>query len=210
MKGKKGQLSRKSKDGFIPLPGNGRTQQTIAPRAVPSSYVEFIFKEVMYKESWALKNWCFWTVVLEKILESPLDCKDIKPVNPKRNQPWIFIGRTVAETEAPIVWPPDTKDKFTGKDLDAGEDWRQRRSGQQRIRWLLIITNSVDMNLSKLWEMVEDRGDWCATAHGAAKSQVWLCDWTTTAKQTCKHLSSASFLFLHLCLTTACEFRSSI
>ena len=81
--------------------------------------------ELDYKESWVLKNWCFWTVVLEKTLESPLDCKEFKPVNPKENQSWIFIGRTDAEAETPILWPPDAKSWFSRKDPDAGKDWRQ-------------------------------------------------------------------------------------
>ena len=80
--------------------------------------------ELDYKESWALKNWCFWTVVLEKTLESPLDCKEIQPARPKGNQSWIFIGRADAEAETPILWPPDAKSWFTGKDPDAGKDWR--------------------------------------------------------------------------------------
>ena len=80
--------------------------------------------ELDYKESWAPKNWCFWTVVLEKTLESPLDCKEIQPVNPKGNQSWIFIGRTDADAETPILWPPDGKSWFIGKDPDAGKDWR--------------------------------------------------------------------------------------
>ena len=78
-----------------------------------------------YNESWAPKNWCFWAVVLEKILESHLDCKEIKPVNPKGNQPWIFIGKTVVEAEAPIFWPPNAKSWLIWKDFDAGKDWRQ-------------------------------------------------------------------------------------
>ena len=82
-----------------------------------------------HKESWVPKNWCFWTVVLEKTLESPLDCEEIKPVNPKGNQPWIFIGRTDAEAETPILWPPDVKNWLLGKDLDAGKDWRQEKKG---------------------------------------------------------------------------------
>ena len=85
--------------------------------------------ELEYKESWVPKNWCFWTVVLEKTLESPLYCKKIKPVNPKGNQLLIFIGRTDAEAEAPILWPPDAKNWFTGKDPDAGKDWRQEGKG---------------------------------------------------------------------------------
>ena len=85
--------------------------------------------ELDCKESWALKNWCFWIMVLEKTLESPLDCKEIQPVNPKENQFWIFIGRTDAEAEAPIVWPPDAKTWLIAKDPDAGKDWRQEQKG---------------------------------------------------------------------------------
>ena len=91
--------------------------------------------ELDHKESWALKNWCFWTVVLEKTLESPLDCKEIQSVYPKRIQSfWIFIGRT--DTEAPILWPPDVKNWLIGKDPDVGKNWRRGRMGQQRMRWL--------------------------------------------------------------------------
>ena len=85
--------------------------------------------ELDYKQSWAPKNWCFWTGVLEKTLESPLDCKEIKPVNPKGNQSWIFTEGTDAEAEAPIPWPSDTKNWLTGKDLDAGKDWRWEEKG---------------------------------------------------------------------------------
>ena len=85
--------------------------------------------EVDQKEGWMSKNWCFWTVVLEQTLESPLDSKEIKPVNPKGNQPWIFSGRTDAKTEAPILWPPDTKSWLVGKDPDAGKDWGQEKKG---------------------------------------------------------------------------------
>ena len=85
--------------------------------------------ELDYKESWVPKNWCFWTMVLENTLESPLDCKEIQPVNPKGNQSWIFIGRTDAEAEAPVLWPPDAKSWLLGKDPDAGKDWRQEEKG---------------------------------------------------------------------------------
>ena len=85
--------------------------------------------ELDYEESWAPKNWCFWTVVLEKTLESPLDCKEIQPVHPKGDQSWLFIGRTHAEAETPILWPPDTKNWLTWKDPDAGKDWRQEEKG---------------------------------------------------------------------------------
>ena len=93
---------------------------------------------VDYKESWALKNWCFWTVLLEKTLESPLDCKEIKPVNPKGNQSWIFIGRTDAEAEAPLFWPPNAKNWLLRKDPDAGKDWRQEEKGtteDEMVAW---------------------------------------------------------------------------
>ena len=94
--------------------------------------------EVDYKESWMPKNWYFWTVVLEKTLESPLDCKEIKPVNPKGNQSWIFIGRTDIEAETPILWPPDAQNWLIWKDPDAGKEWRQEKKGMtedERVRW---------------------------------------------------------------------------
>ena len=90
--------------------------------------------ELAYKESWALKNWCFWTVVLEKTLESPLDCKEIQPVRPKGDQSWVFIGRTDAEAETPILWPPDAKSWLIGKDPDAGKDWRQEGKGMTEVK----------------------------------------------------------------------------
>ena len=94
--------------------------------------------ELDYKESWALKNWCFWTVVLEKTPESPLDGKEIKPVNPKGNQLWIFIGRTDAEAETPVLWPSEVKNQITGKDPDPGKDWKQEEKGtieDEMVRW---------------------------------------------------------------------------
>ena len=94
--------------------------------------------ELDHKENWALKNWCFWTVVLEKTLESPLDCKGIQPVHPKGNQSWIFIRRADAEAEALILWPPDAKSWLSGKDPDAGKDWRQEEKGtteDEKVGW---------------------------------------------------------------------------
>ena len=102
----------------------------------------------------ALKNWCL-QIVLEKALESPLVSKEIKPVNPKGNQPWIFIGRTDAEAEAPILWSPDVKTQLIGKDPDAEKDWRQKEKGHQRMRWLDSITDSIGMYLSKLQDIVK-------------------------------------------------------
>ena len=115
--------------------------------------------ELDHKEGWVLKNWCFQTVMLEMTLKSPLDCKEIQPVNPKGKQPWIFIGRTNAEAEA---W------KIEGK-----------RRRQERMRWLDSITNSMDMNLSKPQETVKDRGAWHTAVHGVTKSRAQLNYWTT-------------------------------
>ena len=93
--------------------------------------------ELDYKESWALKNWCFWTMVLEKTLESPLDCKEIQPIHPKRNQSWIIIGRTDVEAETPILWPPNANTWLIGKDPDAGKDWRQEKgmTEDEMVAW---------------------------------------------------------------------------
>ena len=102
--------------------------------------------EFDYKESWALKNWCFWTMVLEKTLESPLDCKEIQPVYPKGDQSWMFIGRTDVEAETPVLWPPDAKSWLIRKDLMLGKIEGRKRRGQQRMRWLDGITDSMDMN----------------------------------------------------------------
>ena len=131
-----------------------------------------------YKESWAPKNWYFWTVVLEKTLKSPLDCKEIQPVHPKGNQFWIFTKRTDAEAEGPILCPPDAKSQLIGKDHDAGKNWSKRRRGQQRMRWLNGTTDLISMSLSKLQELVMHREAWHAVVPGVTNSQTWVSNGT--------------------------------
>ena len=138
--------------------------------------------ELDYQESWAPKNWRFWTVVLEKTLERPLDCKEVQPVNPKENQSWVFIGRTDAEAETPILLPRDAKNWLIGKHPDAGKDWRQEKgmTEHERIGWHHWLNGHE--SLSKLWELVMDREAWRAAVHGGHKEldmTEWL-NWTGT------------------------------
>ena len=125
--------------------------------------------ELDYKEDWAPRNWCFWTVVLEKTPESPLDCKEIKPVNPKGNQTWKFIGRTDAEAEAPILWPSDAKNWVIGKHQDARKNWRSEKKGMTEdevVGWHHWLDGH---KFQYLWELVMDREAWCAAVHGVKR-----------------------------------------
>ena len=134
--------------------------------------------ELDCEKSWAPKNWCFWTVVLEKTLESPLDCKETQLVHPKGDQSWVFIGRTDAEAATPVLWPPDVKSWLIGKDPDAGREWGQEEKGtteDEMAGW----HHWLDGRKSE-WtlELVMDREAWHAAIHGVAKSRTRLIDWT--------------------------------
>ena len=134
--------------------------------------------ELDYKESWAPKNWCFWTVMLEKTLESPLDCKEIQPVHSEGNQSWMFIRRTDAKAETPILWPPDVKNGLIGKDPDVRKDWRQEEKGTTEDEMVGWHHRLDGQEFEHLWDLVIDREAWHATVYGVEKSQTWLSDWT--------------------------------
>ena len=149
--------------------------------------------ELYHKKGWVLKNWCFPTVVLEKTLETPLDCKEIKLVNPKGNQPWIFIGRTDAEAQTPIRWPPDAKSRFIGKDPDARKNWGQEEKGARQdemVGWHHWLHGHE-------FELTEGDGDGqkilVAEVHGVARFWTWLSDWTTTTLDIRYTLTQAYF-----------------
>ena len=136
--------------------------------------------ELDHKESWVLKNWCFWTVVLEKTLESPLECKEIQPVHPKGNQSWIFIGRSDAEAETPITWPPDAKNRLIRKDSDAGKDRRQEEKGTTDDEmvgwhhWLWMWALTVEWALA----VGDPQGSLACCSPWGHKDWTQLSDWT--------------------------------
>ena len=142
--------------------------------------------QLEHKEWWVMKNWRFWTVVLDKTLESPLDYKEIQQVHAKGNQSWIFIGRTDGEAETPILWPTDVKNLLIRKDPITGKDWRQgekRMTEDEMVGWYHWLD---DMSWSKIQELVKDRESWWASVHGVAKSRTWLSDWTELNIPYCK------------------------
>ena len=153
----------------------------------------YILFSINHKYGWAPKNWRFWTVVLKKTLESPLDCKEIKPVNPKGNQSWIFIGRTDAEAEAPILWPPDAKSWLFRKDPDAGKDWRREEKQTTEDRTLVWHHRFNGLSLSKLQEVEKDREAWCASVQGLKRVRH---DWETEQEQ-CPHFTLQGVILEH-------------
>ena len=152
--------------------------------------------ELDYKESWVPENWCFWTVVLEKTLESPLDCKEIQPVHSKGDQSCVFGGRTDVKAETPILWPPHAKSWLIWKDPHSGRDWGQEEKGMtedEMAGW----PDSMDMSLSKLRELVMDRGAWHAAIHGVAKNRTRLSElnWLSISLYGCTIVCSQQDLF---------------
>ena len=163
--------------------------------------------ELDYKEGWAPKNWCFQTVVLKKTIESPLDSKEIKPINLKGKQPWILMGRTDAEAEAPILWPPDGKTQLIWKTLMPGKIEGRRRRWQPRMRWLAIIFDTMHMSLSKLQEIVQDKKPGMLQSLGS-QNQIWLIAWTKTVKKISNKIEIDFFYLLANFNSIECYFIS--
>ena len=152
-----------------------------------------VFPVVMYRcENWMIKKAEHWrTDVFElwfwrRLLRVPWTDKEIKPVPPKGDQSWIFTGRTDADAQTPILWPPDENSQFTGKNPDAGKNWRQKEKRATENEMVGWHHRFMDMNLGKLREMVKDRKAWNAAVHGVTKSQTWLSDWTTESQPLCE------------------------
>ena len=135
-------------------------------------------EELDYKESWGPKNWSFWTVVLEKTLESPLDCKEIQSVHPKGNKSWILIGRTDLKAETSIIWPPDAKNWLIGKDPDARKDWGREEKGMTEDEMVGWHPWLYGHEFEQALGVGDGQGAWSAAAHGVAKSRTWLSNWT--------------------------------
>ena len=158
--------------------------------------------ELDCEESWVPKNWWFWTVVLEKTPESPLDCKEIQPVHSEGDQPWDFFGTNDAKAETPVLWPPHAKNWLIGKDSDAGRDWGQEEKGTTEDEMAGWITDLMDVSLSEFWELVMYREAWHAAIHGVTKSWTRLSNWTDwyLFVTGCISCSIMSTRFIHVCV----------